>query len=190
MTRLALFLLFVLAAISVSIGFKARAAGNPISGPTVAEFGSEVAILGDGTPMFAPLGTVARQLADWLGNPKSTEQYFEVGGAQFRPNAVEPLPEAEARLRRLATLLQAYPKVEARIVGYAAPSGNDAADAVLARERSLDVMEMLVADGIRRSRLAVAEPSAEPSEDLRRGIWPDRIGIILKYPKRVATPSS
>jgi hypothetical protein len=180
MTRFLLFLLFAGFGIAISIGLKSHMASDPISGPPTTDFGSEVAILGDGTPMFAPRGTVARQLADWLADPNSRERYFEVGGTQFRRDEIRPVPEAEARLRRLATLLQAYPKVEARIVGYAASSGNSSADGLLARRRSMQVVDILTADGIARSRLGVAEAPIGPA-GVPGNTPADRIGVILRY---------
>ncbi len=183
MIRFMFFVLIAVAGIALAVSLKSCADRHSVVGPAAANFASEVAILGDGTPMFAPNGTVARTLADWLQDPRSTERYFEVGGAQFRPGAIEPLPEAIARLTRLAAMLQAYPDAEARIVGYAAPSGNGHADAALAHNRGQHVIDMLVADGVRRSRLGLADRPDRPAG--APGLAADRIGIILRYPKRL-----
>jgi outer membrane protein OmpA-like peptidoglycan-associated protein len=183
MIRLLLLILFIAAGAAMTFGLKSCADRRPVDATPAVNFNSEVAILGDGTPIFAPNGTIGRTLADWLRDPESTRRYFEVGGEQFPRNAIDPLPAAKARLTRLAAMLQAYPDAQVQVVGFAAPSRDAASDARLAELRSQRVVDLLAEGGVRRSRLSIADHSrgfVEPS----KGTTPDRVGFLLIYPKR------
>lgn len=176
MTRLLLFLLFAIAAAGVTLGLKSCQERRTILATATPGFGAQVAILGDGTPLFAPNGTIARTITDWLADPTATRRYFEVGGRQF-VRGTEPVPEAKARLTRLAAMLQAYPDVEAEVIGFARPTADPAADAQRAADHAQRVIDLLVADGVRRSRLSIgAPPPGQPRSD--------RIALMLVYPDR------
>lgn len=185
MIRLMALLLFLSAGIAAMLTVKSCSERDPAAGPPAANFDTKVAILGDRTPIFAPNGTIGRTLADWLQDSRSTQHYFEVGGAQFGPGVADPLPEAKARLTRLAAMLQAYPEAQAQVIGFAAPPRNGVPAAQLARERSQRVIELLVTDGVRRSRLGLGEQPPPAASSKQPGVLPDRIALLLRYPKQI-----
>src|ERR1700712_2725406 len=61
----------------------------------------KIAVLGDGSVLFAPDGTVARELTDWLEQPDGDARWFELGGTQFLARSIEPTPFTERRLPHL-----------------------------------------------------------------------------------------
>jgi outer membrane protein OmpA-like peptidoglycan-associated protein len=191
MIRLLFLVLFIASGAAVAIGLKscqerrsAAAAERPVR-----NFSRDVAILGDGTPMFAPNGTIARTLDDWLADETSTSRYFEVGGQQFNGRTMDPTPEAKARLTRLAAMLTGYPKVEATVIGHASRSDDAKADMLLSEKRAELVVRLLEEQGIRPQRLsAVGRGSIEPLAN-GNGAAADRIGLLLAYPDRVSAPA-
>lgn len=185
MIQILFFVTIMLIVVAGAVGL--RSCDQRHSGPTVstAAFNAQVAVLGDGTPIFAPNGTITRQLADWLADPGSTQRLFEVGGDQFRGRAVLPTPEARARLMRFATMLKAYPAVDVRIIGFTEPSSDAAADAGLALRRARWVVDELVREGIRKSRLsATAGGSSASGATMPRGARDERVALLLAFPGR------
>ncbi len=193
MIRLFFVAAFILAGLAATLGLRA-CQDREIFRPPARNFAGEVAILGDGTPMFAPNGTIGRVLADWLGNPNSAEHYFEVGGTQFVGRAVDPTPDATARMTRLVAMLKAYPDVTAKIVGFTDASGDPAADQALSARRANRVVELLADQGIARSRLSAegrgsTDPIASDRDAQARG-RNNRIALFLRYPKREAAKAA
>jgi outer membrane protein OmpA-like peptidoglycan-associated protein len=117
-------------------------------------FSSEVALLRDGTPIFAPNGTVGRALVDWLKTNDGKPRFFEVGGTQFVGRSVTPTPEAKGRLTRLVMMLRAYPDVRVRVVGFTDASGDPRADLDLSERRAQWVFDALADAGIPRRLLS------------------------------------
>ncbi|PZU08639.1 OmpA family protein [Sphingomonas sp.] len=189
MTRLLFLLLFVLVGVAALLGIKScQEARHPVISAPAQDFGGKVAILGDGTPIFAPNGTIARALADWLADPKSTRRYFEVGGRQFVGHTDEPTPETRARMTRLVAMLAGSPAVKVEIVGHAAASGNPAADMALSHAHAERARAMLVEEGISADRLSVSTRGAgQPLPGLRPDDpRNDRIGLLMTAPDRPA----
>lgn len=115
-----------------------------------------VVSLADGSVLVAPDGTITSVLVDWLRDPSARHHRFEVGGTQFAPGAVAPLPEAKMRLGRLAQMLRAYPKVHLAVIGATNPSSDAESDQRLSEARARLCAELLVAAGVARNRLATS----------------------------------
>ena len=125
--------------------------------------GRKFAIFQDGSVMFAPDGTVARALTDWLEQENGQTKSFELGGTQFIGRSVEPSNPALARLPRLSRMLKAYPRVMARIIGHTSKSDNDEDDLRLSEGRANWVVKWLISNGVASSRLsAEGVGSAKP----------------------------
>lgn len=153
MVRAILFALFILVLASATM--TVRACSQPVSeDPTTSARWEKIAILDDGSVMFAPDGTVARTLADWLKRPDGKSRWFELGGTQFEGRSIEPTPFTKTRLPRLAQMLKAYPDVKARLVGHSASTDDPAADLKLSQDRAHWVVRWLEQSGVAPVRLS------------------------------------
>ena len=125
-----------------------------------------VAVLPDGNLVFAPDGSVAKALTDWLENNDGTPRSFEVGEGQFQDRAVEPIAKAKAHLPELVNMLNAYPKLKMTIVGHTDDQGNAADNEKLSLERARWLENYLVQSGIARDRIGVqARGALDPIAD-------------------------
>lgn len=189
MTRLLFLALFILLGIAALLGAKScQEARHPVISAPAQDFSGQVAILGDGTPIFAPNGTITRTLANWLADPKSTSRYFEVGGQQFFAHTNRPTPETRGRLSHLVAMLTGSPDVMVEIVGHAAATGNPADDLRISRSHAEKARKMLIEQRIIEERLSVsARGATQPLPGLRPDDpHNDRIGLLLTFPDRTA----
>jgi len=155
MAKVLLFVAFVAVVLAAVFGLKAYQ-DRPRRYVPIDEkvFRSEVALLRDGTPIFAPNGTVARALVDWLKTNDGKPRFFEVGGTQFVGRSATPTPEAQGRLTHLVMMLRAYPDVSVRVVGFTDASGDPRADLDLSERRARWVVGALADAGIPRRLLS------------------------------------
>ena len=186
-TRIVVRLLVFFAIIGVSLFLIGRAmldhrrsAAAEDVAPTIA---TSVAILPDGNIMFAPNGSIAQSLTDWLENNDGRPRYFEVGGQQFVGKAVVPTTSAQARLPQLVKIMQAYPDLKLVIVGHTDDRGSAAENEVVSRKRAKWLENYLESYGIDQKRLSVrAAGAAQPVADDETQAGRDannRIGLAL-----------
>lgn len=124
---------------------------------------ASVAILPDGNVVFAPNGSVAQVLTDWLENNDGRSRYFEVGGQQFIGKAIVPTTTAQARLPQLVKIMEAYPTLKLVIIGHTDARGGETENELVSRKRAEWLESYLIANGIDRKRLSVqAAGSAQP----------------------------
>ncbi len=142
----------------------------------------KIAILPDGVVMFAPDGTIARKLADWLESESRDARYFEVGGEQFVGKNVDPTPIAKTRLKYLVCMLEAYPNVKATIIGFTDQSGPKAANRLLSQERAQRIVDLLIHAGISSDRLAAEGRGEEQPLLTGRPQDNERVGLLLQNP--------
>lgn len=145
---------------------------------TAVEAGRDKVALRDGSVIFAPDGSITRELADWLDHPIGSEMRFEVGGVQFAPGSATPVPAAMPRVARLATMLRAYPGIRANIIGATNRTGDAERDRALSQSRADALVDMLVKAGVDRTRLnargegsaRLRYPADAPNADLNNRI--------------------
>ncbi len=151
MTRLVFFLIAMVLAASAAVTFQSctRRHLEVDSTPGLVP-------LADGSVIIAPDGSVASVLVDWLRDPTAKHHRFEVGGKQFEPGAIAPVPAARVRLVRLAQMLRAYPKVHVTLIGATNPGGDIDRNQRLSEARARLCAKLLAAAGVDRDRLTVS----------------------------------
>jgi outer membrane protein OmpA-like peptidoglycan-associated protein len=121
--------------------------------PLEVEDTGRIVSLADGSVLVAPDGAITSVLVDWPRDPSARRHRFEVGGTQFAPGAIAPVPEAKTHLGRLAQMLRAYPKVHLDVIGATNPGNNAENDQRLSEGRARLCAGLLVAAGVARDRL-------------------------------------
>ena len=133
--------------------------------------------------LIAPNGTVARELVDWLATHDQQPRRFELGGTEFAGRSIEPTIESKVRIKRLATMLKAYPDVTLHVIGYSDASGYVAADQRLSEARAAWLVQALSDSGIARSRLTAegrggADPLGDNASAQGRAVN-ERVAVVL-----------
>lgn len=148
MVRLIFLLLFATAFTATALTIRACSTLASHQDSIPLEQARKIAVLEDGSVVFAPDGTVARQLTDWLEQPDGDSQWFELGGAQFASGSVEPTAFTVRRLPHLAQMLKACPRLKARLVDHAGATADARADLQLSVVRAEWTSAWLVRSGI------------------------------------------
>ncbi len=157
-------LLLVLIAWLVSRGWS-----NPESAPAapVAEVGPATPTVGplgefiqrelrDGTEINVPSFGIENRLVDFIedrSRPVDTTTWFDFDRLTFDTGKATLQASSSEQLQNMATILEAYPKVKAKIGGYTDNTGEKAANLRLAQDRATNVMHELVQRGVDASRL-------------------------------------
>ncbi|WP_448664685.1 OmpA family protein [Sphingomonas sp. CJ20] len=194
MVRLVFFGLFIAAIVAATLGLRACQQRSAIAATAdTLQPPMDVEILPNGAPLFAPDGSIAQHLVDWLDRADQAgarqSAYFELGGTQFRGKAVVPEPVAAARIPRLVDMLKAYPRTNAHIIGFTGAQGDRRSNRKLSEARARWLVDALVAGGIEPSRLSfegrdnallpagtsIAAPGPAQSE---------RVGLVLSMDAR------
>jgi len=142
---------------------------------------AQIAILPDGIVMFAPNGSVAQHLVDWLDAAQKGSRYFEVGGTQFVGKDVEPTAVAKTRLKKLVDIMGAYPRVKVTVIGFTGRKGGSQENGILSEQRAKRVVELLVADGVSADRLAARGRGEMQNIDPENSQANERVGLLLEY---------
>jgi len=124
MARFVFLLLFVTVFAAAAITLRACSMRSSADDFIPASQAEKIAVLQDGSVLFAPDGTVARELTEWPDQPDGDARWFELGGTQFLGLSITPTPFIEKRLPRLAQMMKAYSKVAATLVGHVAAMAN------------------------------------------------------------------
>lgn len=154
MVRLIFFMLFATAFAATALTIRACSTLASHADSVPFEQAKKIAVLADGSVMFAPDGTVARELTDWLEQPDGDSRWFELGGTQFEGRSVEPTAFTMKRLPRLAQMLKAYPRVKARLVGHAGATADARGDLQLSLARAEWAAGWLVRNGVAAGRVS------------------------------------
>lgn len=154
MVRLVFVCILTLAIAVTALSFRSCSNRRADDGAIEFNQGKKFAIFQDGSVMFAPDGSVARALTDWMEQETGQTESFELGGTQFVGRSVEPSNPSLTRLPRLSRMLKAYPHVMARIIGHTSKSGNELADLRLSEDRAKWVINWLISDGVASNRLS------------------------------------
>lgn len=101
--------------------------------------------LRNGSTLFIPEGTVAREIADWLNSNRAGTRIFDVGGHQFVGTSDRLTGETRERLQRLAFMLRANRDVTLTVLAPSNASGS----------RASKVVEALAADGVPAEMLGI-----------------------------------
>jgi len=156
MVRFVFLLLFVIAFGSAALTLR-DCSGRVSTDEAIPQQQAEkIAVLQDGSVMFAPDGTVTRALTDWLEQPDEKARWFELGGTQFLGRSVEPTAFTEKRLPKLEQMLKAYPKVKASLVGHTGVTDDIQDDQRLSTARAEWARHWLIAAGTSARRLTAS----------------------------------
>ncbi len=94
-------------------------------------------------------------------------------GIQFQPGKADLAPEAEVAIGEVAAMLADHPEWRVRIVGHTDNTGNKDANMTLSMRRAGTVVTLLIAKGVKKTRLEVAgagdgEPVADNNTETGR----------------------
>ena len=138
--------------------------------------------LDDKSVLLATDGAITQELVDWMKTPGADRRRFEIGGRMFAAGSATPLASTSNRVIRLVEMLQAYPGVNARVIGETQSSGVPERDQRLSEERAKVVVDLLVKFGTDRRRLSIAgEGAAHPryTSNSPQAMFNDRIVLEL-----------
>jgi len=153
---------------------KASLKAKPDDLPAIA---AQIAVLPDGVIMFAPDGSVAQALINWLDSPAHGTRYFEVGGEQFVGKELEPTPAAKTRLKRLVDIMNAYPDLRVNVLGFTGEHGRLRDNLLLSAKRAQRVVDLVVQDGIAADRLSAEGKGESQLTSASDGHPAERVGF-------------
>ena len=144
--------------------------GTPAANATVASFRAPQAGLTDVGAEAVPEGAGATATTV-AGNPQ-LNVYFATGASAVAP-------EVAARGEALIAALKANPGAKLSVSGYNDPTGNAAANAVLAKKRAQGVAAALKAAGVPEAQISLDKP-ADTSPDGDSNAASRRVEVTLK----------
>jgi hypothetical protein len=144
----------VLATVSGSLALKFCSQRTPVHEKLAADADDSIVGLPGTSVLIAPDGTVGRDLLDWLATGDTEPRLFELGGQEFEGRAVDPTIESKVRIKRLVTMLNAYPDIRLHAIGYTNASGDDRADLQISQARAQWLIKALADAGIAPTRLS------------------------------------
>jgi outer membrane protein OmpA-like peptidoglycan-associated protein len=181
---LLLLLAAVLALVAIAMNHGSPSQTKPVAGAASPSGDGEIVALRDRSTLLVPKGSVGRDLVDWLASGEVAPAKFELGGQHFVGRTAEPTPELIGRATRLVALLRANPDVSATVVGHTDRSSDAEADQALSLTRAQRMVQLLVSEGIRQTRLrAEGHGSSEPMADDRTAegrARNQRVSLVLR----------
>lgn len=112
--------------------------------------------LPDGGTVDLAEGSIGVGVAQFLESPEPAPKTFVFDNLNYDTASNALTPESQPTVRALALILKAYPKAEARVVGYTDNQGDPAANKRLSEARASTVKQALVADGVADPQITTA----------------------------------
>ncbi len=120
---------------------------TPAAGPV------ESVTLADNTRLDITPGTITYNLYKFVTSNDATPKTFTFDKLNFDTGSAAIRAEDQPTIDSIASIMKAYPKVKASVVGYTDATGDRATNEKLSADRSASVVSAIVAKGIDAARL-------------------------------------
>lgn len=124
--------------------------------PAAAPGTTERVTLPNGRTLDLVAGTLAYELAQYLGSDAAPGRTFTFEALEFRPGSSRLQPQAESTLESLALILEAYPNARVRLEGHTDEVGDSQGNQRLSEARAFEAAEALLAYGVTPERVTAA----------------------------------
>ncbi len=112
--------------------------------------------LPDGTSLAVPQGSIGFNVTRFLESSEPAPRAFVFDGLTFDTASNNVSAQSQPTVAALASIMKAYPNVQARVVGYTDNQGDPSSNLALSQARADAVKQALVTNGVVADRIATA----------------------------------
>ncbi|MEG3084395.1 OmpA family protein [Sphingomonas sp. PB2P12] len=144
---------------------------------------AQLAILNNGSVVFAPNGSIDATLVDWIDDPTPGTRRFDAGGDQFYASSAVPKNVDASELSSFVKILNAYPKANVEIVGYTEKTvpAHSAGEIAVARAKWLyDYLQRSGIDARRLSFRGATDSEIIASRQVHDGQYEARLEVVIE----------